>query len=247
MSKTLIAIVSCHTRQHYTDVQRETWIPRIPTGLHYRVFRGRGATRGPLPDEVFLDCEDGYSGLPEKVRSIARWAVEREYDFMLKCDDDVLLLPEKFLTSGFDLHDFVGNIIGDGGQVVVPWGFCWTISRQAMQIVSELPLPSDNNDELWVAYALRDKCIHLHSDERYRIHKVGDEELAAPLTRPDGQPLSMIRTKRAGRPLRAPERHMLVPEYIPGVFAYCMFYTQGERLPDDRNIAEMRKIWARIK
>ena len=109
MKKTLIAVINSHSRQAYSDAQRATWIPRVPDGLDYRFFRGRGANRDTLHDEVFLDCDDTYAGLPEKVQKIMRWSNDHGYEFTLKCDDDVLLLPERFLVSGYDLHDFVGN------------------------------------------------------------------------------------------------------------------------------------------
>jgi hypothetical protein len=249
MIRTLIAIINAHSRQGYQDAIRETWLPRvIPQGLDYRFFRGRGANREPMSDEVFLDCGDGYESLPEKIQGVMRWALSQGYEFTLKLDDDTVLLPEKFSVSGYDLHDFVGNIIGDGGQTVVPWGFAWILSKTSMEIIANEPLPDNNNDEYWVAYALLKHGIHLQSDERYRIHKVGDEDLIAPLTRADGPPLSRSKTLRSSRPLRSPMR--TVPrdnkEMDPKVFCVCMFYTQGERLPDEKNIAEMRKLWPRL-
>jgi len=249
MRKTLVAIINAHSRQGYQDAIRETWLPRVnPQGLDYRFFRGRGANRDPMSDEVFLDCGDGYDSLPEKIQKVMQWSLSYGYEFTLKLDDDTLLLPEKFLVSGYDLHDFVGNIIGDGGQIVVPWGFAWILSKTSMEIIVNEPLPDNNNDEYWVAYSLLKHGIRLQSDERYRIHRVGDEGLFAPLTRPDGPPLSRVKTLRSGRPLRSPIR--LIPEtnkeIDPKVFCICMFYTQGERLPDERNIAEMRKIWSRL-
>lgn len=250
MKKTLIAIVNAHSRQNYQEAQRATWLPSIPPGLDYKFFRGRGANREPYVDEVFLDVDDGYMGLPEKVQAIMRWSSEHGYEFTLKLDDDTLLHPDRFLISGYDLHDFVGNIIGDGGQIVVPWGFAWSLSRMSMDIVAKEPLPSNNNDEYWISYALLSKGIRLQSDERYRIHKVGEEALAAPLTRKDGPPPLMLSTLRNERPLRAPKRtppskEIIVPD--PRLIALCMFYTQGERLPDDVNIAEMYKVWSRFK
>jgi hypothetical protein len=34
--KTLLALITCHTRTAYADAQRETWIPKIPEGLDYK-------------------------------------------------------------------------------------------------------------------------------------------------------------------------------------------------------------------
>lgn len=241
--KPLIALISCHARQAYADVQRSTWIPRIPEGVDYKFFRGRGAQRETLADEIFLDCDDSYEGIPNKVQEVMRWSLAHGYDFTLKCDDDVLLLPEKFSRSGFERFDFVGNIIGDGGQSMVPWGFCWVLSRRSMEVICNSPLPTGptkfvihpehvvdieaRNDEFWVASTLLRYGIRLTSDERYRTHKVGDAELLASLTRPNGP--------------------LLYPEADPTVFAYCMFYEQGKKSSDEENLSEMKKIWERLR
>ena len=91
--KHLLAIVSCHSREDFSDAVRSTWLPLVPQGLDVRFFRGRGATREPLADEIFLDCDDSYEGLPNKVQEIVRCAHSHEYDFVLKCDDDVVVKP----------------------------------------------------------------------------------------------------------------------------------------------------------
>ena len=51
----MLAIVNSHNREEYLNALRNTWLSSVPDTLDYRVFRGRGATREPLSDEVFLD------------------------------------------------------------------------------------------------------------------------------------------------------------------------------------------------
>ena len=63
MNKTLLALITCHTRQAYAQAQRETWIPSIPPGLDYKFFLGP-SERIPREDEVFVQCDDSYWGLP---------------------------------------------------------------------------------------------------------------------------------------------------------------------------------------
>ena len=87
--KTLLALITCHARQHYADAQRDTWIPNIPEGLDYKFFLGP-SERAPRPDEVFLDCDDSYGGLPSKVQAVIQWALEHGYTNLAKVDDDVV-------------------------------------------------------------------------------------------------------------------------------------------------------------
>lgn len=167
--KTLIAVINCHIRPAYADALRETWIPRIPEGLDYKFFLGP-STREPKEDEVFLDCDDSYGGLPSKVREIARWALSHDYDFMAKCDDDVVLMPDRLLASNYDKYDFVGNINRIFPKVTVPWGFFYTLSKRSMEIMAISELPKNNNDEAWVSDHLYVHGINLHKDHRHQLY-----------------------------------------------------------------------------
>src|ERR1019366_8732838 len=144
--KTLIALINCHSRKAYADAQRETWIPRVPPGLDYKFFLGP-SERTPGPDEVFLPCDDSYRGLPNKVQEVMRWAREHEYEVTAKIDDDVVLKPEQFLMSGCQYQEFSGHTNTDGGAIKIPWGFCYTLGKRAMEIMANAPLPPDGNDE----------------------------------------------------------------------------------------------------
>lgn len=232
--KTLIALITCHGREIYADALRETWLSKITEGVDHRFFMGRTATREPKVDEVFLDCDDSYQGLPNKVQEIVRWALVQGYDFVLKCDDDVVLLPLRYANSGYQNYDFVGHTNGDNGSVLVPWGFCYTLSRKAMEIVAKAPLPNNNNDEAWVAYTLYDYGIRLHNDNRYHLYTGRYEDFAP----------------KVPRPLRAPKREKpreagpaeLVGE---GSFAFCMYIQwMGYRnFPTEMNIATLKKVF----
>ena len=102
--KLLIAVVNCHSRLEYQQCIRETWLPLVQ-GADVRFFLGP-STREAQQDEVFLDCDDSYAGLPSKVQAIARWALTNSYDYVVKLDDDVVLRPAQFLNTGFQNYDF---------------------------------------------------------------------------------------------------------------------------------------------
>lgn len=232
--KVLIAIVNCHNRKMYADTQRDTWVTMIPAGIDYKFFLGPSSDREPKIDEVFLDCDDSYQGLPGKVREIIRWAKIHDYDFMLKCDDDVVLLPEKFISSGFSSSNFVGHRNNDGGTLKIPYGFCYTLSRKAMDIMSEVSLPDGNNDEAWIARVLYDHNIQLHHDPRYHLYKGKKEDFVIPKP----------------KPLRAPPRpaYIVYDDPVEGTFAYCMYipWVGYRELSKERNLEEFRRVFEKV-
>jgi hypothetical protein len=227
----LLAIVNCHTRQAYQQAIRDAWLPLVPKGIDVRFFRGNGATRTQSPDEVFLDCDDSYQGLPNKVQKIAQWALERGYEHMAKIDDDLVLLPELFLNSGFTEHDFVGNTFYDEYSVAVPFGFLYTLSQEAMKFIVDAPLPRNNNDEHWIANVLAQHGISLHVDNRYFLHEGKREDFVDPKKR----------TLRI--PPRIVAQHLRAPE--EGTFAWCIHIPwQGHRSTSDEvNIAEFKRVF----
>jgi hypothetical protein len=173
----LLALVSCHKREEFSNAIRSTWLPQVPPGLDVKFFRGRGATRDPLPDEVFLDCGDAYLDLPEKVQAIVKWAHEKGYDYVAKCDDDVVVKPREWY-AGFLRTDFSGwqDPGCKPGEIRTPWGFFYVMSRRVMELVIEAPLPGrpgahhnyvHGNDEAWVSSVLHYQGIFLTSDPRY--------------------------------------------------------------------------------
>jgi hypothetical protein len=227
--KTLLALITCHTRTAYADAQRETWIPKIPSGLDYRFFLGP-SSREPRPDEVFLDCRDDYGGLPNKVQEVIRWARDNGYEHMAKIDDDVILKPSQFLASGFQNHDFVGHTNNDKAAVKIPWGFCYTLSRKSMEIMANAPLPHDFNDEAWCANTLSQHGILLHHEPRYVLHRGKRSDFIVP-------------TKR---PLRAPPRTLPMEEETSrDAIATCIFlhHFGYHATPDDVNIKEYHKMF----
>ena len=231
--KMLIAIVNCHTHYAQADAQRSTWIPEIPEGVDYKFFLGRGGLREPKPDEVFLDVDDGYVSLPAKIQAIIRWTREHGYTFMLKCDDDVILLPEEFLASGFDEYDYTGLHNSWNSSCYSPWGFCYTLSEKALEIMSAAPLPNHRWDEHWVSTTLLQHGIRLHSDVRYCLHGGVREHFTPQCKRP------LRKAKWVGTPSRFPG--------VKGAFAWAMYvewFGYG-KCPPELNIKEMKRVYAR--
>ena len=223
--KVLLAVVNCHTRLAYQQCIRDTWLPLV-NGADVRFFLGP-STREPQADEVFLDCDDSYQGLPSKVRAIARWAQEHGYDYVLKIDDDVIVVPHKLLASNFQSYDFVGHR-NDIRPYPVPYGFCYWMSKRSLVLVASAELPRDNNDEVWVTSTLSKDGITLHHDNRYVIHTGRQEDFAPKV-----------------RGLRAPKRDKAWVDPVDGPFAWVMYipWVGYGSLPHDQNIAEMKRVF----
>lgn len=227
MSKILIAVVNCRSRQNWAQAVRDSWFPMmLAKGVDVKFFVGRGETK--VEGAVELDCDDSYQGLPDKVREIIRWALKRDYDYILKCDDDVVLFPERLLSSGFDQHDFTGHEHAKGASV--PYGFNYWLSKRAMEAVANEPLPAgSNNDEAWVTHTLERVGILLRHDSRYCLH--------------DGH--GTVSFNLDQRPLRKNIKQKSNRELVPGAFSWCMYINWNgfHATPDKIAIAEFNRVF----
>jgi hypothetical protein len=193
--KILIAIQACHRLQEWKDAQRDTWM-RAQASADVRIFVGRWMPLNfedqvrrarrtgkpytvPTPpakqaDEVWLDVEDWFHSLCEKAEAIIRWALEHEYDFMFKCDDDAYVHIPRLLASGFENFDYVGRAItnnwhGFTAHYAQGGAGCW-MSRKAMKAFlehAEAAAPFLNCEDIRTGRALERAGIHLENDDRY--------------------------------------------------------------------------------
>jgi hypothetical protein len=237
MGKCLLSVVTCHKRPEFSNAVRSTWYQLRDHQADVKFFIGREGEGPYREDEVVLDCDDSYLGLPNKVQEIIRWAYDHGYDFVAKIDDDVVVNPQAYMASDFQEHDFVGpqNPWVKAGEIRTPWGFFYTLSRRAMKLVIDAPLPgrqgsthtySHGNDEAWISTVLHINGVFLHEDPRYFLHR------GVPLTpRPRGL-----------RPLNRPRPAVPVP--VPGTFAWCVYIDSGlHNVPSEDMLKEYFKIW----
>ena len=145
--KILIGITHCHAAV-YPEVlsrkeppnnslcvkaARETWIKdAVNAGIDVKFFFGRyndppGTALVPQDDEVFLDCDDSYDGLVEKVTAMSAWAYNHGYDYFMKVDVDSYVHVQNLLKAmaEFSKWDYIGR----------GWGLGYLLSRNAMQII----------------------------------------------------------------------------------------------------------------
>lgn len=180
--KILIAVNTCHLRPYVTRAvaQRQTWVPLLRAMGHDVVFfRGKvptalcnpalGYPDRPAEDEVwFHDLDDGYAGICQKVQRICCWAKDMGYDYVLKVDDDVYIVPQRFQWLDLAGQDYVGRFRGPYGNYPPHFasGFAYWLSETACRIVASTPHNGDWMDERFVASALAHRGIFGHADEQ---------------------------------------------------------------------------------
>lgn len=197
--KILIAVISCHNFDAYdspnrakgqvnvrTAVVRETWlntVKRERPDIDVKFFYGRGGHRLPESDEVFLDCDDSYDGLPHKIKAVVRWVLNRGYDLLVKCDDDTFISTQTLSTLGMSEEHFCGqpsavqnlqrhkgycSITTNFATVDKTWpdvyaiGGMYSLSKKSMQIVSAgkiMPMTMHTLDGRTVSLIAEDKWV----------------------------------------------------------------------------------------
>jgi hypothetical protein len=178
---------------------------------------------------VFLDCGDGYQDLPEKVKAILQWAYDQGYDYVAKLDDDTVLRADLWYQS-FPRSDFSGwvNAACRKGEIRTPWGFLYILSRRAMKIILESPLPNHGNDEAWVSTMLYTQGIYVCHDPHCCMHT--------------GTPkLPKKRSLRFNRPSPF--------EATENVYAWCIYMNHNgwHKTEDEEILSEFQKVWEKVK
>ncbi|MGA2885767.1 MAG: hypothetical protein ABSE80_11500 [Halobacteriota archaeon] len=188
MPRILLAIFSCHeykyeiagcrdwfSRPITNRIQgiRDSWLKDVT--CDYRIFKGFGKGRTPPQDEVDLPCLDDYFHSADKLRAMLKYALDRGYDRIFKCDDDVFVYYDR-LMANVPTADYVGS--GRGWSVesskqfrtdFCP-GFTYWLSKRSMETLLQCPAGCWAEDR-WVGESLKRKGIHLTTDHRYHLVK----------------------------------------------------------------------------
>jgi hypothetical protein len=151
--KVLIAVPSCEADRELVSACKATWAESVNNLCDIVFFTG----------EV-LGVPDNYEDLPIKVQAICKWALLRNYDFMLKVDSDTYVWLDRILASGFEQHDYSGWTGGKAAakDEYASGGAGYWLSKRAMQIVAEASLTSDTCEDRWVGRVLYDAGIIVH-------------------------------------------------------------------------------------
>jgi hypothetical protein len=115
---------------------RDTWLKDIePFKSHvdYKLFFGTPHPRPAEADEVFLLVPDDYAALPLKTREICKYALEHNYDYVVKCDDDSFVFVDKLIREiTFNKFDYAGWCNGN----VCSGGPGYILSKRAFTLVA---------------------------------------------------------------------------------------------------------------
>jgi Galactosyltransferase len=180
-------------QQLRVDTIRATWLKNLPADVDYKFFYGtrlrdqkpnqrtpdKIQLREPMSDEVYLACGDGYTSNPEKMKAICAWALEHGYDFILRCDDDTYVYPDRLLVTNFSQFDYVGA--GTDPNTFHPGG-CMFLSRRAMELIVK-GHPTTYADDVWIGQLMRDNGIKL-ANEPTMWNKWGDGYVVVPQNLP---------------------------------------------------------------
>lgn len=172
--KVLVAIINCHPLRIRQEVIRETWLSSIvAAGFDYKFFLGRAPIGSqPGADEVFLNVDDSYRGLPEKIKAVCAWALAHGYEFMFRCDDDVYVQGERLRNSNFaHLGDYIGRKRGPSGNWPAPYcsGFSYWLSAKAMHVLANAAITSDVAEDRHAGNTLLACGILAVGDYRYTV------------------------------------------------------------------------------
>lgn len=127
---------------------RETWAPEVvKQGATFKFFMGRDAQGQEWPDDVvLLDCADGYLDLPDKIKKMAQWAVDRDFDILFKCDDDTFVYPGLVPFLQHTDIEYGGSIYNSYAVGGGP-GYIW--NRRAMAAAIAAPLTDHPQCKSW--------------------------------------------------------------------------------------------------
>lgn len=165
--KPLILITSCSYRLDQNWQCRKTWLQSWGHLIDYRFVLGVGNT-AQQGDELIVDTDDSYTGLPAKIQKSHEWAVKQGYDFILKTDSDVYMHVPRLLKSGFEKYDYSGNFYYPDFAM----GSAYWLSRHASEILINSPLPypgTAGGDDVWVGSIMKEHQVSVHHEPRYYV------------------------------------------------------------------------------
>ncbi len=147
---------------------RDTWLKEVATfssHVTYKLFYGRPHNRPALEDEVYLSCGDTYGDLPAKTIEICKYAVEHDYDFLFKCDDDTAVYVDRLIaevmTQRFDYAGYCHGRVCTGGP-----GY-W-LSKHAFKAVANNGRPDHWAEDVTVGRLLYAANIYPTNLETHR-------------------------------------------------------------------------------
>ena len=169
--KILIAVPTCEETAARRKACEETWASTKLAEVRFFTSEDLGVPITAESSRLKTD-ELGFVNRPGQALSVrqtylCRWALERNYDFVFKCDDDTYVWVDRLLHSGFANHDYSGYAQDWHNPPFASGGAGYWLSRKAMLVIANATRWMDPED-VWVATTLHSARIFLHGDVRYR-------------------------------------------------------------------------------
>jgi hypothetical protein len=164
--KLIVCVTSCQRDWRLRGCHeriRKGYGANLPKNIELKFFIGGPQPAGLQDDEIWLDVPDGYLDLPTKVKAIFKYALECDYDHILKVDTDTVVNLAQ--VPDFEQFDYLGCT----GQVVPAnterpklgsskWyavGGGYFLSRKAAEIVVQHePTAAMWAEDVWVGSLL---------------------------------------------------------------------------------------------
>jgi hypothetical protein len=166
--KPIIIVGTCWRNEIAVDAQRATWA-KENCGIDIKFFFGKGTTRSPKSDEVFLDVPDDYKNHVLKIHGAYKWAKSNGYTHAYKTDDDVFLNPERLLNSGLFKYYYFGTYrppVVDYEYGYMHGGVGYGVGPTALDLIVKAT-PDRKSEDGWVANILGSAGIKGVDDPRF--------------------------------------------------------------------------------
>ena len=173
-NKVIIGIINCKKNEHKQNDIRNTWIKDLNYyKIKYYFIIGHNKKTEINGDVIYLDCNDGYDSLTNKVGLFTKYVFENtNYEYIYKLDDDCYLNLEYFMNINLKDVTFLGKFISRN-DYSPNWGYQYNknklieksiyfdffgggygyiINRQCMKIICD-------NLNLFNSYFLEDVSI----------------------------------------------------------------------------------------
>lgn len=145
--------MSCQKHRHTKQQAiRKTWLRDLPEHIHAYFYEGGHPEEKIQDDVICLTCGDGYEDLAIKSYSFLKFAhTTLNFDYVCKCDDDTYVHIRRLLNSGFEKHDYTGNLPPGNAwkNGVYAQGGLYILSRKAVKAITDTPFESGRGKRWW--------------------------------------------------------------------------------------------------